>query len=123
MAINVADQECYEKDNVTYVIEVPVRDHKKPEIVEAKKKEIENLRKYNVFEEVDDIGQETVGTRWVITQKEKQYGQKTKFKGRLVAKGFQEKSPPQSDSPTAHTDSLKLFLAIADGCGVVLAHF
>ncbi len=43
------------------------------------------------FEEVEDEGQETVDSRWVITRKEKADGKKQKVKGRLVAKGFQEK--------------------------------
>ena len=36
----------------------------------------------------------------MITRKEKADGQKKNVKGRLVAKGFQEKEAPQSDSPT-----------------------
>ena len=31
------------------------------QVIEAKEKDIENLEKYGVFEEVEDIGQETVG--------------------------------------------------------------
>ena len=46
-----------------YIVEVPVTEHKKPEVIEAKQKEIENLEKYGVFEEVEDEGQETVGSR------------------------------------------------------------
>ena len=42
-----------------------------------------------MFDEVEDNGQETVGSRWVITRKEKADGQKQEVKGRLVAKGFQ----------------------------------
>ena len=41
-----------------------------------------------------DEGQETVGSRWVITRKEKLDGQKQNYKGRLVAKEFQEKEAP-----------------------------
>ena len=70
---------------------------------------MDNLMKYGVFEEVDDVGQETIGSRWVITKKEKADGQKTDYKGRLVARGFQEKEAPQSDSPTMLRESLKLF--------------
>ena len=66
-----------------------------------------------MFVEVDDVGQDTVGTRWVITKKEPQDGQKTKMKGQLVAKGFQEKLPPQLDSPTDQRESVKLFCATA----------
>ena len=36
--------ECY--DNIAvYVVEVPVAEHKKVEVVEAKEKELENLKK------------------------------------------------------------------------------
>ena len=66
-----------------------------------------------MFEEVQDVGQETVGSRWVITKKEKADGQKKNFKGRLVAKGFQEKEAPQADSPTMLRESMKLFFAVA----------
>ena len=34
-------------------------------MIEAKEKEIENLEMYGVFEEVEDVGQETFGSRWV----------------------------------------------------------
>merc|ERR1711905_46198 len=76
-------------------------------------RELENLEKYEVFEEVEDTGQDTIGSRWVITKKEKSDGQKCAYKGRLVAKGFQEKSSPQADSPTMRRESLKLFFALA----------
>ena len=80
------NSECYD-DITIYTVEVPVREHKKPEVIEANQKEIENLEKYGVFEEVEDEGQETVDSRWV-TRKEKSDGQKQKVKARLVAKGF-----------------------------------
>ncbi len=56
----------------------------------SKQKEIENLEKYEVFEEVKYEGQETVGSRWVITKKEKADGQKKNVKGRLVANDFKK---------------------------------
>ena len=65
-----------------------------------KEKEIENLFHYDVFEETEDTGQENIGSHWVITRKEKADSQKEVYKGRLVAKGFQERESPQSDSPT-----------------------
>ena len=71
------------------------------------------MTKYGVFEEVEDNGQERISSRWVITKKEKADGQKTDYKGRLVARGFQEKSAPQSDSPTMLRESLKLFFSVA----------
>ena len=76
--------------------------------------------KYRVFEEVEDKGQERISSRWVITQKEKADGQKTNYKGRLVARGFQDKSAPQSDSPTMLRESLKQFFSIAANEGFSL---
>ena len=61
-----------------------------------------------------DEGQERITSRWVITKKTKQDGQKEDYKGRLVARGFQENiNPPQSDSPTALRESNKVFYAMA----------
>ena len=50
-------------ENSIYVVEVPVREHGKAEIIEAKNNEIKNLKTYETFEEVDDEGQETIGSR------------------------------------------------------------
>ena len=90
-----------------------MKEHGKPEVIEAKENEIENLKHYDSYEEVEDIGQERITMRWVITMKEKHDGQKNICKARLVARGFQESEKPPSDSPTALRESIKLFLAIS----------
>ena len=54
-----------------------------------------------------------IGSHWVITKKEKHDGQKTVYKARLVARGFQERMKPQSDSLTAAKESFKLLKVIA----------
>merc|ERR1712030_155806 len=110
--LQVENTECFD-DLTVFAVEVPTKEHRKPEVIEAKDRELENLEKYQVFEEVEDTGQEKIGSRWVITRKEKADGQKCKYKGRLVAKGFQEESPPQADSPTMIRESLKLFFALS----------
>merc|ERR1712237_194532 len=110
--LQMENTECFD-DMAIFAVEVPTKEHKKPEVMEAKDKELENLEKYDVFEEIEDTGQEAIGSRWVITKKEKEDGQKCDYKGRLVAKGFQEKSSPQADSPTMRRESLKLFFALA----------
>ena len=91
--LKMENTECF-NDIAVYAVEVPVAEHKKAEVIEAKEKELENLIKYEVFEEVEDVGQERISSRWVITKKEKADGQKTEYKGRLVTQGFQEKSAP-----------------------------
>ncbi len=107
------EKSVYFMDYEIFTVEVPVREHGKPEIVEAKENEIQNLKTYETFEEIKDEGQETIGSRWIVTEKQKHDGQKQAYKARLVAKGFQEIDQPQSDSPTAAKESFKLLMALA----------
>ena len=96
-----------------YTVELPISEHGRPEVKEAKTAEINNLLDYDVFEEVKDKGQDTIGSRWVVTTKEKHDGQKQKTKARLVAHGFQETLKPQSDSPTVSKESFKMLMVVA----------
>ena len=82
----------------------------------AKKEEIEKWNHMGVFEEVDDLGQETISTRWVCTEKIK--GDTVVLKARLVARGFEEDTTQiKTDSPTCSKDSLRIALAIAASKG------
>ena len=103
-----------------YKVEIPAKEQNIPEVDDAQYKKIENLVKFDVFEEVDDCGQERIGSRWVVIQKEKADGQKSQVKGRIVAKGFQEGEKPQSDSPTLLRESLKMYFAVAANEGFKL---
>ena len=94
-------------------VEIPVKEHGRLDCIQAKKAELQNLLNFQTFEEVEDIGQRTIQSRWVLTEKQAHDGQKKKIKGRLVAKGFQEEFKPQSDSPTILRDSLKTVLTVA----------
>ena len=44
---------------------------------------------------MENVGQECIGSRWVVTRKEAHDGQKTQIKARFVARGFQEVKKPQ----------------------------
>ena len=46
------ENECFD-DITTYVVELPVKEHKRIEVIEAKEKELENLKFYKTFEEVE----------------------------------------------------------------------
>ena len=46
----------------TYTIELPVSQHGMPEVKAAKMNEIRNLKDYDTFEEVQDEGQERIGS-------------------------------------------------------------
>ena len=58
-------------DYAIFTVELPVSKQGTPEVKEAKQTEVKNLMDYDVFEEVSDEGQETIGSRWVVTEKGK----------------------------------------------------
>ena len=59
---------------------MPISEHNRPKILEEKKKDVHNLEDYEMFELVEDVGQECIGSLWVVTQKEDHDGQKTNLK-------------------------------------------
>jgi hypothetical protein len=83
---------CFNQEFTTYVVEVLVKYHKLPEIVKEKETELEHLMDFETFEEVPDVGQNKVESQWVITKKHD--GQKTTYKGMLVAKVFHKEIKP-----------------------------
>ena len=62
---------------------------------------------------MENVGQECIGSRWVVTRKEEHDSQKMQIKARLVLRGFQEVVKPQSDSPTVAKESLKVLIVLA----------
>ncbi len=83
-------------------------------ILEAQKDEIKKLIEFDTFEVVDDCGQDKISTRWVVTDKG------DKKKARLVARGFEEQSLIQSDSPTVAKSVIRVFLALCAYFGWVV---
>ena len=94
-------------------VELPKKDYNRPEVQEAMREELKKLEKFAAFESVEDVGQEKIDCRWVVTKKENHDGQKVDFKARLVIRGFKEKDEPRSDSPTAAKETHKIVTAIA----------
>ena len=93
--------ECFDTENSGFAVEVPSKQHNLPEVKEAKEKEIQNLTNLGYFREVKYNGnQKPLGSRWVITKKEKHDGLKSDYKGKIVVRGFQETDSPASESPT-----------------------
>ena len=72
-------------ENMIFTVEISVSEHNRPEVKDAKVKEIKNLEDYETFQIVEDVGQEMIGSRWVVTKKENYDGQKTEYKACLVA--------------------------------------
>ena len=84
-------------------------------VIDAKAKELENLKEHDVFEEVNVKEANhinSISTRWVITEKFADGERVTK--ARLVARGFEEDSSDMmKDSPTCTKESLRLVFAAA----------
>ena len=59
-----------------------MREHGKPELIAGKENEIRNLETYKTFEEVQDVGQESIGSRWIVTRKQQHDGQWKLYKAR-----------------------------------------
>ena len=49
--MQVENSECFDEMAIL-TVEVPVREHKKPEVIEAKQKVVENLKKYGVLKKL-----------------------------------------------------------------------
>ena len=105
---DVDDEDNSEEANVVHV---PTNHHGQPEVVKAKQQELQNWSKFEVYTEVADRGQNTLSTRWVVTEKTLPGGQKG-VKARLVVRGFEEEEKVQSDSPTASKSTLRMVMAV-----------
>ena len=84
--------------------------HDSKRVREAKFNELQNWKRYNVYEEVCDNGQPCISVRWVCTEKHID-GKPSIVKARLVGRGFQEVKDDhfRSDSPTAGKECVEDF--------------
>ena len=86
------------------------------ELLTAKRSEIDSWMVNDVFEEVEDNGQDTLSVRWVITEKKK--NDQSVIKAQLVARGFEENTSDfRSDSPTCSKESLRLAMTVIAASG------
>ena len=95
----------------TFFTIIPTVRHNEVGVREAKEKEINNWKAFNVFEEVlEPKGEQIISTKWIITQKTT-----GEFKARLVVRGDQEEDVTElpSDSPTVNKTSLRIFLTLS----------
>ena len=77
----------------------------------AKQDELLKWKDMKVYKEVFNEGQPTISTRWVLTKKNISDG-RIKYKARLVARGFEEVIPSQTDSPTCSKSILRLIFTL-----------
>lgn len=105
------EEVLFMEDDDRYLFAVNSKIIDTPQVIEAKNKELEKFKEFNVYEEIKDTGQSTISTRWVVTNKD------DKVKARLVARGYEDMENNQSDSPTANKISLRIFVSLACAMG------
>ena len=85
-------------------------------IKEAKMRELQNWTNNEVFQEVEDGGQQAISVRWIVKEKIKEG--KTVTKARLVARGFEEETLElNKNSPTCSKESIRLSVSLASSNG------
>ena len=95
------------------VVSIPRHLHNEPECIAAKEKELQNWDDFGVYMEIEDLGQKTLNTNWVLVKKDEG------VKARLCIRGDQEidKENIRTDSPTVNKINIKLFYLLAGHFG------
>jgi len=78
----------------------------------AKQVELEQWKSMDVYQEIDDRGQECISLRWVLKDKLDDNGVQY-CKARLCVRGFEEEQHYRTDSPTCSREGIRLFLTTA----------
>ena len=89
-----------------HVVIVPRSEHNSEDCLKAKRCELDKLKEFNTYTEVEDKGQFRISTTWAMTRKG------DGVRARLVARGFEEENTMPKDSPTVARSTLRLFLSI-----------
>ena len=93
-------------DEEVNAVLLPKNRHNDTDCIAAKEAELQKLKDFNAFEEVDDIGQKRISTRWIICQKG------DGVKARLVARGFEDDEDVRQDSPTIGKSAMRTIMTI-----------
>ena len=89
---------------------IPRYRHGEVKCKEAKEEKLSQFDEFDVYEEVEDGGQNNLGINWVLTEKVKD--DKTITKARLTIRGDQEEATDQiqTDSPTVRKQNINILL-------------
>jgi transposase InsO family protein len=90
-----------------YMVTLPKSMHNSDECMAAKQTELQKLSTFDVYKEVQELGQPTISTRWVLWMKGKE------VRARLVARGFEEDVTSCVDSPTVGKSTVRIVLTVA----------
>ena len=89
-----------------HVVGIPKEMKNSKECLQAKKTELDKLIEFQVYEIVENVGQEFISTTWVLSMKGND------VRARLVARGFEEEDDIDKTSPTMHKATLRVILSI-----------
>ena len=96
----------------TYAVNIPFWRFHEKECVMAKRIELDKFDEFDVYDEVVDEGQKTIGCRWVLTEKFKE-GKKC-VKARLCVRGdLEDTQEIRTDSPTVRKGNINILLVVA----------
>ena len=85
---------------------IPKDMHMEEKCIKAKQAELEKLKIFETYDEVENTGQFCISTTWVLCDKGKE------IRARLVARGYEDNQIFQKDSPTISKSALKTVMAI-----------
>ena len=86
---------------------IPKEKRNTPECLEAKKQELKKLADFETYTVVEDKGQQSISTTWVMTEKGND------VRARLTARGYEECEDFPKDSPTMQKFSFRILLTLA----------
>ena len=96
------------QEGVNIVI-IPKSRHSEQSSLNAKIVELQKLKDFETYEEVNDQGQNTISSAWVLCQKGEG------VRAWLIARDFEKDHEVQKDSPAVSNAALRAFLAVAVG--------
>ena len=99
------------KEYEVCLVLVPRSRHGEECCIKAKQAELEKLKTFDTYQEVEDTGQFKISTTWVL------YWKGDEVRARLVARGYEEVGEFRKDSPTICKSSLRVLLCIAASKG------
>lgn len=107
LSVNLKDVEWRRVEHEVNLVLIPRDKQNTSECDQAKMAELEKLKLFGTYEEVDNQGQICISTKWVMWYKG------SDIRARLVARGFEEDVELQKDSPTIGKSAIRIVLSIA----------
>ena len=109
-SLEVIEKDSANEPSDEVVFNEEMTENKKQQEIKAKERELKAWQERGVYKEVDNIGQNFMSLRWVLTQK--LIDNKPTIKVRLCARGFDETQDFRTDSPTCSREGLRIVFCV-----------